>query len=55
MQRDDNLCIGAIMEASYQTRRVTQGIIEMVEYLRYNPVSYTHLEAPLKMRYPSHK
>ena len=36
MQRDDNLCIGAIMEASYQTRRVTQGIIEMVEYLRYN-------------------
>ena len=24
------------MEASYQTRRVTQGIIEMVEYLRYN-------------------
>ena len=36
MQRDDNLCIGAIMEASYQTRCVTQGIIEMVEYLRYN-------------------
>ena len=36
MQRDDNLCIGAIMEASRQTRRVTQGIIEMVEYLRYN-------------------
>ena len=36
MQKDDSLCIGAIMEASYQTRRVTQGIIEMVEYLRYN-------------------
>ena len=36
MQRDDNLCIGAIMEASYKTRRVTQGIIEMVEYLRNN-------------------
>lgn len=36
MQKDDNLCIGAIMEASRQTRRVTQGIIEMVEYLRYN-------------------
>ena len=29
MQRDDNLCIGAIMEASYQTRRVTQGKIMM--------------------------
>lgn len=36
MQKDDGLCIGAIMEASYQTRRVMQGIIEMVEYLRYN-------------------
>lgn len=36
MQKDDGLCIGAIMEARYQTRRVTQGIIEMVEYLRYN-------------------
>lgn len=36
MQKDDSLCIGAIMEASYQTRRVTQGIIEMVEYLKYN-------------------
>lgn len=36
MQKDDSLCIGAIMEACYQTRRVTQGIIEMVEYLRYN-------------------
>lgn len=36
MQKDDNLCIGAIMEASYQTRRVTQGLIEMVEYLKYN-------------------
>lgn len=36
MQKDDSLCIGAIMEACYQTRRVTQGIIEMVDYLRYN-------------------
>ena len=36
MQKDDGLCIGAIMEACYQTRRVTQGIIEMVEYLKYN-------------------
>lgn len=36
MQKDDALCIGAIMEACYQTRRVTQGIIEMVEYLGYN-------------------
>lgn len=36
MQKDDSLCIGAIMEACYQTRRITQGIIEMVEYLRYN-------------------
>ena len=32
MQKDDSLCIGAIMEASYQTRRVMQGIIEMVDY-----------------------
>ena len=36
MQKDDSLCIGAIMEACYQSRRVIQGIIEMVEYLRYN-------------------
>lgn len=36
MQKDDSLCIGAIMEASYQTRRVTQGLIEIVDYLKYN-------------------
>lgn len=36
MQKEDSLCIGAIMEACYQTRRVTQGIIEMAEYLRYH-------------------
>lgn len=36
MQKDDSLCIGAIMETCRQTRRVTQGIIEMVEYLKYN-------------------
>lgn len=36
MQKDDSMCIGAIMETGYQSRRVTQGIIEMVEYLSYN-------------------
>lgn len=36
MQKEDSMCIGAIMEASYQTRRVTQGIIEMTDYLKYN-------------------
>lgn len=36
MQKDDSLCIGAIMEACYQSRRVLQGIVEMVDYLRYN-------------------
>lgn len=36
MQKDDSLCIGAIMETCYQSRRVMQGIIEMVEYLNYN-------------------
>ena len=36
MQKDDNLCIGAIMEACYQSRRVMQGTVEMVNYLVYN-------------------
>lgn len=36
MQKDDSMCIGAIMECCYQTRRVTQGIIEMAEYLSYH-------------------
>lgn len=36
MQKDDSLCIGAIMEACYQSRRVLQGIVEMVEYLHYH-------------------
>lgn len=36
MERDDSLCIGAIMEASAQMRRVTQGIGEMETYLLYN-------------------
>lgn len=36
MQKDDSLCIGAIMETCYQMRRVMQGIVEMVEYLKYN-------------------
>lgn len=35
MKKDDGLCIGAIMEASYQSRRIMQGLIEMVEYLKY--------------------
>ena len=36
MEKDDSLCIGAIMEASAQMRRVTQGIGEMISYLLYN-------------------
>lgn len=36
MEKDDSLCIGAIMEASAQMRRVTQGIGEMETYLLYN-------------------
>lgn len=36
MLKDDSITIGAIMEASYQSRRVMQGIIEIVEYLKYN-------------------
>ncbi|MGN0349640.1 MAG: cyclic nucleotide-binding domain-containing protein [Roseburia sp.] len=36
MQKEDSLCIGTIMEISYQTRRIVKGIIEMTEYLRYN-------------------
>ncbi|MGN0141152.1 MAG: cyclic nucleotide-binding domain-containing protein [Roseburia sp.] len=36
MQKDDSLCIGALMEAAYQMRRVMQGLIEMVDYLKYN-------------------
>lgn len=36
MQKDDSLCIGGIMEACFQMHRVTQGIIEMVDYLKYN-------------------
>lgn len=36
MQKDDSMCIGAIMECCYQTRRVIQGIIEMAEYLSYH-------------------
>ncbi|MCM1283814.1 MAG: hypothetical protein NC180_08315 [Muribaculaceae bacterium] len=33
MVKDDGLCVGAIMEASAQMRRVTLGIGEMVHYL----------------------
>lgn len=36
MIKDDSLCVGAIMEAAAQMRRVTQGIGEMVHYLLYN-------------------
>ncbi len=36
MEKDDSLSIGAIMEASAQMRRVTQGIGEMESYLLYN-------------------
>lgn len=36
MIRDDSLCVGVIMEAAAQMRRVTQGIGEMVNYLLYN-------------------
>lgn len=36
MEKDDSLCIGAIMEASAQMRRVTLGIGEMISYLLYN-------------------
>lgn len=36
MEKDDSLTVGAIMEASMQMRRVTQGIEEMEAYLLYN-------------------
>lgn len=36
MVKDDGMCVGAIMEAAAQVRRVTQGIGEMVSYLQYN-------------------
>lgn len=36
MEKEDSLSIGAIMEASAQIRRVTQGISEMETYLSYN-------------------
>ncbi len=36
MIKDDSLCVGVIMEAAAQMRRVTQGIGEMVNYLLYN-------------------
>lgn len=36
MMKDDALCVGAIMEASAQMRRITLGIGEMVNYLQYN-------------------
>lgn len=36
MEKDDSMCVGAIMEASAQMRRVTQGISEMASYLLYN-------------------
>lgn len=36
MIKDQALCVGAIMEAAAQVRRVTQGIGEMIGYLQYN-------------------
>ena len=36
MEKDDSLCVGAIMEASAQMHRVTQGIGEMTSYLLYH-------------------
>lgn len=36
MVKDDGMCVGAIMEASAQMRRVTLGIGEMVHYLKAN-------------------
>ena len=36
MIKDNGMCVGAIMEASAQMRRVTQGIGEMVNYLIQN-------------------
>jgi hypothetical protein len=36
MIKDESLCVGAIMEAAVQMRRVTQGIGEMGHYLQYN-------------------
>lgn len=36
MIKDDSLCVGSIMEAAAQMRRVSQGIGEMVSYLTYN-------------------
>ena len=36
LEQDENLCIGAIMEASAQMHRVVRGVGEMVSYLNYN-------------------
>lgn len=36
MMRDDALCVGAIMEAAAQMRRIMLGVGEMVNYLHYN-------------------
>lgn len=36
MISDNDLCVGSIMEASAQMRRVSQGIVEITNYLRYN-------------------
>ena len=36
LEKDENLCVGAIMEASAQMHRVVRGVGEMVSYLNYN-------------------
>lgn len=36
MIKDQALCVGAILDAAAQVRRVTQGIGELISYLQYN-------------------
>lgn len=36
MIKDESLCVGAIMDAAAQVRRISQGIGEMTSYLLYN-------------------
>lgn len=36
LEKDENMCIGAIMEASAQMHRVVRGVGQLAEYLKYN-------------------
>ena len=36
MISDNDLCVGSIMEAAAQMHRVSQGIVEITNYLKYN-------------------